>query len=138
MTEDEAFAFIAAQPRTGKLAVVRKDGSPHVAPVWVAVDGHELVFNTGRDTLKGKALRRDPRVSMCFDDEAPPFAFVIVAGTVSFDDDPDELLRWATIIGGRYMGADRADEYGRRNAVPEELLVRLTPTKVIGQSGVAD
>ena len=138
MTEDEAFAFVAARARTAKLAVVRKDGSPHVAPVWVAVDGHELVFNTGRDTLKGKAMRRDPRVSMCFDDEAPPFAFVIVAGTVTFDDDPDELLRWATTIGGRYMGEERAEEYGRRNAVPGELLVRLTPTKVIGESGVAD
>lgn len=138
MTEDEAFAFIAARPRTGKLAVTRRDGSPHVAPVWVAVDGRELVFNTGEDTLKGRAMRREPRVSMCFDDEAPPFAFVIVAGTVTFDDDPGELLRWATTIAGRYMGEEHAEAYGRRNAVPGELLVRLTPTRIVGQSGVAD
>ena len=138
MTEDEAFAFVAARARTAKLAVVRKDGSPHVAPVWVAVDGHELVFNTGRETLKGKAMRRDPRVSMCFDDEAPPFAFVTVRGTVEITDDLDEMLEWATRIGGRYMGEDRADEYGRRNAVPGELLVRLTPERIVGMSGVAD
>lgn len=138
MSTADALAFIAERPRTAKLATVKPDGSPHVVPVWVAVDGEELVFMTGRDTAKGRAMARDPRISMCFDDESPPFSFVTVAGTVSFSTDPDELLRWATIIGGRYMGADRADEYGRRNAVPEEYLVRVTPTRVIGARAVAD
>ena len=134
----DALAFIASAPRTGKLATVRKDGSPHVVPVWVAVDGDEIVFNTGRDSAKAKAMVRDPRVSLCFDDETPPFTFVTVAGTVTLTSDLDEMLRWATIIGGRYMGADRADEYGRRNAVPEELLVRVTPTRVVGVKDIAD
>lgn len=134
----DALAFIASAPRTGKLATVRKDGSPHVVPVWVAVDGDEIVFNTGRDSAKAKAMVRDPRVSLCFDDETPPFTFVTVAGTVTLTSDLDEMLHWATIIGGRYMGADRADEYGRRNAVPEELLVRVTPTRVVGVKDIAD
>lgn len=134
----DALAFIASAPRTGKLATVRKDGSAHVVPVWVAVDGDEIVFNTGRDSAKAKAMVRDPRVSLCFDDETPPFTFVTVAGTVTLTSDLDEMLRWATIIGGRYMGADRADEYGRRNAVPEELLVRVTPTRVVGVKDIAD
>jgi len=138
MTDDEAFAFIAAKPRTAKLATVRKDGSPHVVPVWVAVDGRTLVFTTGVDSLKAKAMTRDPRVSMCFDDEAPPFAFVTMSGTVEMRQDLDEMLRWTTHIGGRYMGDDRADEYGRRNAVPSETLVRLTPTRIAGATGVAD
>ena len=47
--------------------------------------------------------------------------------------DPDELLRTATAIGGRYMGADRAEEFGRRNGVPGELVVRIRPTKVIAE-----
>ena len=42
-------------------------------------------------------------------------------------EDPDELLATATRIGGRYMGEDRAEEFGRRNGVPGELIVRLTP-----------
>lgn len=138
MTDEEAFAFIGEQARTAKLAVVRRDGSPHVVPVWVALDGHDLVFTVGIASLKAKAMQREPRVSVCFDDEAPPFAFVSIAGTVTFDDDLEDMLRWATIIGGRYMGEDRAEEYGRRNAVPEELLVRLTPTRIVGMSGVAD
>lgn len=131
--------FVGADPpRTAKLAVVRADGSPHVAPVWVALDGDRLVFNTGAGTVKGRALRRDPRVALCFDDERPPFTFVIVRGVADISEDPADLLRSATIIGGRYMGADRADEYGRRNGVPGELLVRVTPTDVVAARDLAD
>jgi PPOX class probable F420-dependent enzyme len=108
MTHDEALAFIAATPaRTAKVATVLDDGSPHVAPVWVALDGDDILFNTGATTRKGRSLSRDPRISMCFDDETPPFAFVVVTGTVTLTEDPDELLHWATLIGGRYMGRSR-------------------------------
>jgi len=139
MSHEEVLAFIDAMPaRTAKLATVTKDGAPHVAPVWVALDGEDIMFNTGADTIKGRALRRDPRVSMCFDDETPPFSFVIVKGEVSISEDLDELLRWSTIIGGRYMGADRADEYGRRNGVPGELLLRVTPTSIVAARDIAD
>ena len=62
--------FVLADPaRTAKLAVVRADGSPHVAPVWVDLDGDDVVFMTSADTLKGKAIRRDPRVSLCWDED---------------------------------------------------------------------
>jgi hypothetical protein len=36
------------------------------------------------------------------------------------------------------MGEDRAEEFGRRNGVPGELLVRITPTRVIGERDIAD
>ena len=52
-------------------------------------------------------------------------------------DDPD-LLYWATRIGGRYMGAELAESYGRRNAVPGELLVRVTPEKIVARKNIAD
>jgi PPOX class probable F420-dependent enzyme len=137
MTDEEALAFVAAAPRTGKLATVRADGSPHVAPVWVAPDGRDLLFNTGADTLKGRSLRRDPRASICFDDERPPFTFVTISGTVEITEDPEELRRWAAVIGGRYMGADRAEEFGRRNGVPGELLVRLRAEVIVGFGAVS-
>ena len=131
--------FVAALPaRTAKLAVTRKDGSPHVAPVWVDLDGDELVFMTSADTVKGKAILRDGRVALCFDDEAPPFSFVTVRGTTTTSTDPDELLAWGTRIGGRYMGADQAEAYGERNAVPPEMVVRVTPTHVVAKRNVAD
>lgn len=132
-------AFVAAMPaRTAKLAIVRADGAPHVAPVWVDLDGDDIVFMTSADTVKGKAILRDPRVSLCFDDERPPFSFVTVAGTATTSTDRADLLYWGTRIGGRYMGSERADEYGRRNAVPPEMVVRVTPLRIVAKVNVAD
>ena len=132
-------AFVSALPaRTAKLAVVRKNGSPHVAPVWVALDGDDVVFMTSADTIKGKALLRDPRVSLCFDDDRPPFSFVTIAGTVTLSTEPDDLLHWGTQIGGRYMGADQAEAYGKRNAVAPEMVVRVTPDHVVAKVDIAD
>ncbi|HEX2381639.1 MAG TPA: PPOX class F420-dependent oxidoreductase [Acidimicrobiales bacterium] len=131
--------FIAATPaRTAKVASVAADGSPRVTPVWVVLDGDDLVFTTHQTSAKGKAIRRDPRVAMCFDDERPPFSYVIVLGQASVSDELDELRRWATVIGGRYMGEARAEEYGTRNGVPGELLVRVRPSKVITARDLAD
>ena len=116
---------------------MRADGSPHVAPIWVALDDDRLVFTTGRDTLKGKSLRRDPRVALSFDDDRPPFSFVIYEGEATISTDLDQLLHWATILGGRYMGEELADEYGRRNAVDGELLVFVAPTRIVGEADIA-
>ncbi|WP_433801124.1 PPOX class F420-dependent oxidoreductase [Actinomycetospora sp. CA-084318] len=131
LTDPAVREFLSHGTRTGKLGWTARDGRPLVAPIWFLLEGDTLVFNTGRDTAKGKALARDPRVVLCVDLEEPPFAFVQVQGTVTLSEDPDELLRTATELGGRYMGADRAEEFGKRNAVPGELVVRITPTKVL-------
>lgn len=128
--------FLAHGTRTAKLAFTAADGRPLVAPVWFVVEGAELVFNTGSTTAKGRALTRDPRVAICVDLEEPPFAFVQVQGVAELAEDPAELLRTATAIGYRYMGVDRADEFGRRNAVPGELVVRVRPTKVLASFDV--
>lgn len=135
---DDVIEFLAEGTRTAKLGYVAADGRPLVAPVWFVVDGRELVFNTGRDTAKGRALRRDPRVVVCVDDERPPFSFVQVQGEVTLSEDPEELVATATRIGGRYMGADRAGEFGRRNGVPGELVVRVRPTKIVKAFNLAD
>jgi PPOX class probable F420-dependent enzyme len=131
--------FVDALPaRTAKVAVVRDDGSPQVAPVWIARDGDQIVFTTGANTVKGKAILRDGRVSLCLDNETPPFDFVTINGTTTTSTDPEELLEWATRIAGRYMGSEQAETYGRRNAVPPEMVVRVTPSKIIAVTRVAD
>ena len=130
--------FLSAGTRTGMLGYVAADGRPLVAPVWFVVDDGQLVFNTGRDTSKGRALARDSRVVICVDDPHPPYSFVQVQGVASVQDGAEDLLEVPTRIGGRYMGADRADEFGRRNAVPGELVVRVQPTKVIAGFDISD
>ncbi|MGW7573902.1 PPOX class F420-dependent oxidoreductase [Streptomyces sp. NPDC054765] len=137
MTKDEWQRFLSEGTRTGKLATVRADGSPHTAPVWFLMDGDELVFNTGADTVKGRNLARDGRVALCVDDEQPPFAFVVVEGTAEISDDLSDVRHWATRIAARYMGEDRAEEYGARNGVPGELVVRVKIGKVVALVAVA-
>lgn len=133
----EVIDFLSAGTRTGMLGYVASDGRPLVVPVWFIVDDGALVFNTGKRTAKGKALQRDPRVAMTVDDPHPPFSFVQVQGIAELSEDPAELLDFATRIGGRYMGADRAEEFGRRNGVPGELVVRVRPVKIIKAFNVA-
>lgn len=132
ITDPEVREFLAAGTRTGKLAIVASDGRPVVNPVWFILDGDDLVFNTGKTTAKGKAVLRDPRVAICVDLDEPPYGYFQVQGTATVSEDPDELLRTATAIAARYMGADRAEEFGKRNAVPGELVVRVRPVKVLG------
>ncbi len=138
MTEEEWRAFVSHGTRTGKLATVRADGRPHLAPVWFVLDGDEVVFNTGAATVKGRNLARDGRIALCVDDDRPPFAYVILEGRARLSEDPGELRHWAARIGARYMGEDRAEEFGARNGVPGELLVRVRIDKVLAEKGVAD
>jgi PPOX class probable F420-dependent enzyme len=134
MDEAEWRAFVSEGTRTGKLATTREDGRPHVVPVWFVLDGDDIVFSTGATSVKGRDLQRTGTASMCVDDPHPPFAFVTVSGNVSISQDLDELAQWTTVIARRYMGSDRAEEFGRRNTDTGELLVRLRAEHVLAEA----
>lgn len=135
MNRDEIYAFLQETARTGHLATVREDGRPHVATIWIAVDGEDIVFTTAETSVKGKNLRRTGYAALSVDDPHVPFSFVALEGPVAIVDDPEQLRHWATVLAGRFMGADRAEEFGARNGVKGELLCRLKPTHL---SGMAD
>ncbi|MEU1406972.1 PPOX class F420-dependent oxidoreductase [Streptomyces sp. NPDC005728] len=137
MTDEEWRAFVSYGTRTGKLSTVSADGSPHVAPIWFVLDGDELVFNTGKETVKGRNLARDGRIALCVDDDRPPFHFVVLNGRARLSENLDEVRQWATRVAARYMGEERAEEFGARNGVPGELLVRVTVDKVVALKDVA-
>ena len=137
MSPDEIRAFLTYGTRTGKLATVRENGRAHVAPIWFVLDGEDLLFTTWHTSVKAQNMQRDPRANLCVDDETPPYAFVIVEGTVTFTDNRAECLKWATRIARRYMGEDQAEAFGKRNSVEGELLVRLTPAKYIAKKDMA-
>lgn len=138
MTEDEASAFLMEGTRTGKLAWVGADGRPHVAPIWFVLDGRDVIFNTHEETGKAKALQREGRASLVVDLQEPPYAYVKIDGSITFEDDLDLIRESATEIGGRYMGAERAEEFGARNGVRGELVVRLTPARVSAFTDVSN
>lgn len=138
MTDEEWRAFVSHGTRTGKLATVRADGSPHVAPIWFLLDGDEVVFNTGKETVKGRNLARDGRIALCVDDDRPPFHFVVLNGRARVSEDLDEVRAWATRIAARYMGEERAEEFGARNGVPGELVVRVAVDNVVAVKDLSD
>ena len=143
MSSEEVVAFMRTGSRTGKLAVTRKDGRPHIVPIWFDVDEAtgDFMFVMGKDSLKARCIERDPRVAICVDVMEFPFDFARVDGVASlstYDDDPEAILHWATTTCRRYVGDERAEEFGRRNADPDELLVRVRPTNYVGAAGVAE
>ena len=138
MTDDEAWAFLREGSRPSVFASLRADGRPHAVPTWYAVDGDELVFTTWHTTVKAANLRRDPRVSVVVQDPEPPYDYVSVEGEAQLIDDQALCREISTRLGAKYMGADRADEFGKRNGVPGELVVRIRPTRIHGIRGVAD
>lgn len=142
MTRDEWWRFASEGTRTGKIGVVRADGSPHVTPIWFLLDegpdGDELIFTTWHESLKARVLRREPRLSVLVDDQQPPYSYVQFTAVATLVDDPGETLPWAVRLGARYMGEDGAEQFGKRNAVPGEFLVRAKITKVVAHAEVSD
>jgi PPOX class probable F420-dependent enzyme len=141
ITPDELHDLLASDPpHTGKLATVRADGRPHVVPIWFVLDESDgsVVLTTGAGSVKGRNLAREGRAAMSVDVEEPPYTFVTIEGRVELSEDVDQLRTWATRIGARYMGQERGEEFGRRNGVPGELMVRLHPDRVTGMVDLAD
>jgi PPOX class probable F420-dependent enzyme len=139
MSKVEVREFLMRSTRTGKVSTVREDGRPHVAPVWFVLDKDDrVIFTTWHETVKAANLRRDARVSICVDDQQPPFSFVVIEGMAELRERAPDMLDWTTRIARRYMGDELAESYGKRNAVEGELLVRVTPGKIIARKDLAD
>ena len=135
---------------TGKLATVKKDGSSHIVPIWFVLDGSDkdgsgdreeyddIIFTTSGSSVKAKNIERDNRVSICVDDQTPPFSFVIVYGTAKiYHYKQNDLFRLATKIARRYMGKEDAEDYGRRNSTEGEVLVRIKAKRIIAEKDIA-
>ncbi|MYR08728.1 TIGR03618 family F420-dependent PPOX class oxidoreductase [Gordonia sp. SID5947] len=135
--DPEIREFLAGGTKTGHLGYLAGDGRPLAAPIWFVVDGDRIAFNTGSATSKARAIQRDPRVVLTVDLPEPPYGFVQIQGRAVTGDDLAEVKRIATLCGERYMGADRAEEFGARNGVPGELVVWIEPSKVIAALDVS-
>jgi PPOX class probable F420-dependent enzyme len=145
MSKAEIKRFLMQGTFTGKLATVKKDGSSHVVPIWFVLDDWSsrgrvgnIIFTTGSTSVKAKNILRDNRVSICVDDQIPPFSFVTIFGTVKIHPyKQKEVLKWATKIAERYMGKDNAEAYGRRNSEKGLVLVRIKPRRMIAEKDIA-
>jgi PPOX class probable F420-dependent enzyme len=141
MSKDEIRNFLLQGTFTGKLGTINnKKGTPHVVPIWFTLDREDnILFNTSGKSIKAKNIQSDNQVRLCVDDQKPLYSFVTIDGIAEIISNADqkELFKWAKIIAARYMGNDKAEEYGRRNSSEGELLIKIKPTKVIGQKDIA-
>jgi PPOX class probable F420-dependent enzyme len=141
MSKAEVARFLMQGTFTGKLATVKKDGSPHVVPIWFVVENGKgrgktgnIVLTTGDTSIKTNNIQHDDRVSICIDDQKPPFSFVTIHGTAKiYPYKQKEVLKWATKIAERYVGKKNAKTYGEVNSGEGAVLVRIKPTKVIAE-----
>ena len=138
MTEEEWTEFLQEGTRTAKLPVNLPSGRPTVTPVWFLYEDGIIRIETGAESAKARGLTADPRACLIVDLEEPPYAFVKIDATATIIDDPDLTLRVATDIGGRYMGADRAEEFGTRNAGAGQITIEFTPTRVTAIHNISD
>ena len=138
MSRAETLQFLSDGAPTAKVATTLRDGTPHVVPVWFLIDNDKLVFMTWHQSAKARSLRRDSRIAICVDDDNPPFAFVAIQGRASISRDPGERARFARLIAARYMGPARAEEFGARNDIEGELLVTVTPERIVARAEMAN
>jgi len=138
MNQNEIKEFLMRGTYTAKLGTINKDGSPHITPIWFILDENDhIIFTTYFKSLKAKNLVRNPKVSICVDDQVPPFSFVIVNGIAKIMTNSRDLLIWTTKIEERYMGKELSLDYGKRNAVEGELIIKVIPTKINGQKDIS-
>ena len=145
MSKAETRRFIMQGTFTGKLATVRKDGSSHVVPIWFVMDDTsskagvgDIILTTGSESIKAKNIHRNKLVSICIDDQIPPFSFVTIFGAAKiYPYRQKEVLKWATKIAERYMGKRNAKLYGRTNSGEGTVLVRIKPTRILAEKDIA-
>jgi PPOX class probable F420-dependent enzyme len=121
LTEGQADLFKGKNLAT--VATIRRDGSPHLTPVWIDWDGQDVLFNTAEGRAKPRHIRRNPVVGVEVIDGHDPYRWVSVTG-------PAEIVEEGAVehiqeLSRRYTGRDfnlRADQ--------KRLIVRVKPERV--------
>jgi PPOX class probable F420-dependent enzyme len=138
MSKKQWKKFLLQGSRTGKVATVSPDGQPLIVPVWIDLDGDDVVFETDGESQKARNIEANPKVAICVDDERFPFSFVSIRGRARIERlAPKKLLPWTTRLSRRYVGDERAKEYGKRNAVEGGVLVRVSVDQVLAMEDIA-
>jgi PPOX class probable F420-dependent enzyme len=137
MTPERGREFLAEGQRSAVLATVRPDGRPHAVPLWYALDGDHVIINVSADSVKGRAIVSEPRVTLSVHEDVPPYSFVMVDGTAEVVTDPDEIRRDATEIARRYLPSEAVDGFVGYATSPGKVGVRIRVDRLTGVDRVA-
>lgn len=131
MTPDEIQSFLNG-PHIAHIAVLRRDGSPHVTPVWYEYNGHNILAIAEETTLKVRCVKREPRVSVSIATSDVPYRYVQITGFADVSDSgAEEALRSMSL---RYKGPDLGPPYVDRilETKGHFVLITIRPDRVIG------
>ncbi|HUH16996.1 MAG TPA: TIGR03618 family F420-dependent PPOX class oxidoreductase [Methylomirabilota bacterium] len=122
---DDLRAWLTGKLRFPVLAVLSTSGAPVQSVMWFDIDPDHvdtILMNTRVERAKARQLRRDPRVSLCFEDE---LRWVALQGRVELDDDSERALADIKALARRY-GSDPAQFDGQ-----QRVTMRMRVEKVI-------
>lgn len=144
LTKAEIDAFLA-QPLIARIATVRRDGRPHIAPIWFVWDGETLCMETSPRFLKVKNLKHNPHCAISIDitEGGLRFKAVVLEGEAELLEDDQEFARQtAARIYTKYLGAEGIlAPTPQRMINSPHVIIRLKPQRIISwdwtSSGVA-
>jgi PPOX class probable F420-dependent enzyme len=117
--------------RFAVLATINRDGTPQQSTIWYELQGDEIMMNTKRGRLKERNLRRDPRCSICIEDE---YTWVTLGGAVTLIDDQEIAQADIKRLAICYDGAESAEHQVRNRFSKEErVTIRLRIERVTGE-----
>ncbi|MET9885334.1 PPOX class F420-dependent oxidoreductase [Streptomyces sp. NPDC006430] len=122
-------------PHPAVLSTLNPDGSPQSSVVWVTRDGGELLVSTERGRRKERNIARDARVGLTVFDTANPFLYVEIRGTAALAEDAGRTV--AARIAEEYLGPEGGRDFAKSLADSSRVVVRITPTKVLGNAAKA-
>lgn len=110
------------------LATLNADGSPQVSPIWIDMDGDDVMVNTEDKRLKTKNMRRDPRVSISVVNAENPYEYLEIRGRVK-EITPTGGFEHIDKMAKKYMGVD---DYPLNKPGDVRILVRVQPERITG------
>ncbi len=130
MTSEEMWQLLTEPGRDGLAATVRPDGRLHNVPVWYCVDGNEIVFTTGENSVKANNLRHSPRIAFTVSQPSNPTKYVMVEGEAYFWEAPtSEKQRILGQIYARY-----GEDYTGKGSLQGTLFVRIKVSRLLGEN----
>lgn len=141
LTREEMDAFLQ-KPVVARLATVKSDGAPYVAPVWHSWDGEALWIVPREKSVYVTHLRREPRVCVSIALETAPYTRVTIQGAAEIVEGPVDgqggSAQWVSVARGmarRYLG-EHGPDYLEPTLDRPRYLVKITPRKITTWEGV--
>lgn len=107
------------------LSTIMKDGSPQISPVWVDIDGEDILVNTVEGRVKQRNVTRDPRVALSIIDSANPYTMVTVRGKV-IEQASEGAGSHIDLMTKKYLGMDK---YPFSMPGEKRILLRIRPER---------